>query len=153
VAWRDNNPVTTPPAGRRSPTVSPSDPATAAAAMGEVLRIRADRSPDALAFGFLIDGEDEGPRLTYAELDPPPRPVAAPLQAVAAPGARAVLLYGPGLEFIAAFFGCQYAGVVPVPAYPPRLDRLAQSWQTLGALAADCRPRVVFTGGPVGPFV
>ena len=56
-----------------------------------------------------------------------------------------------------AFFGCQYAGLVPVPAYPPRLDRLAQGWQALAAVAADCGPRVVLTGrtwprsSPSGP--
>ena len=36
-----------------------------------------------------------------------------------AAGERALLLYPPGLEFIAAFFGCLYAGVVAVPAYLP----------------------------------
>src|SRR5207244_3503244 len=95
----------------------------------------------------------EGPRLTYAELDRQARAVATALRDVAEPGDRALLLYPPGLEFIAAFFGCQYAGVVPVPAYPPRLDRPAQSWQTLANIAADCRPRVVLTGGSVGPLV
>ena len=33
------------------------------------------------------------------------------------------LLYPPGLDFIAAFFGCQYADVVAVPVYPPRMNR------------------------------
>ena len=44
-------------------------------------------------------------------------------QAAGAAGERALLLYPPGLDFIAAFFGCLYAGVVAVPAYPPRLER------------------------------
>src|SRR6478672_11537411 len=130
-----------------------SGPTSTAESIGEVLRARADRTPDLLAFCFLIDGEEEGPRLSYGELDCTARAIAATLQDGAGPGDRALLLYAPGLEFVAAFFGCQYAGVVPVPAYPPRLDRLAQSWQALDALAADCRPRVVLTGGPVGPLV
>src|SRR6266480_7707256 len=99
--------------------------------MGEVLRARADLSPDALAFCFLIDGEEEGPRLTYAGLDRAARSVAAALQDVAGPGDRALLLYPPGLDFITAFFGCQYAGVVPVPAYPPRPSRSVRGWQPL----------------------
>jgi acyl-CoA synthetase (AMP-forming)/AMP-acid ligase II/acyl carrier protein len=48
------------------------------------------------------------------------------------PGDRALLVYPPGLDFIAAFFGCVYAGVTAVPAtYPkprrpmPRLKRIA----------------------------
>jgi acyl-CoA synthetase (AMP-forming)/AMP-acid ligase II len=38
-------------------------------------------------------------------------------------GERALLLYPPGLDYLAAFFGCLYAGVVAVPAYPPRNQR------------------------------
>jgi acyl-CoA synthetase (AMP-forming)/AMP-acid ligase II len=29
------------------------------------------------------------------------------------------LLYPPGIDYIAAFFGCLYAGVIVVPACPP----------------------------------
>jgi acyl-CoA synthetase (AMP-forming)/AMP-acid ligase II len=37
-----------------------------------------------------------------------------------------LLLYSDGLDFLAAFFGCLYAGVIPVPTYPPlRGKRLA----------------------------
>ena len=43
---------------------------------------------------------------------------------VAAPGERAVLVFPPGLEFIAAFFGCLYAGVLPAPATYPKLRGL-----------------------------
>jgi acyl-CoA synthetase (AMP-forming)/AMP-acid ligase II len=121
--------------------------------MAELLQAWAVQTPDALAFCFLIDGEEEGPRLTYADLDRAARAIAVTLRDAAAPGDRALLLFPPGLEFISAFFGCQYAGVVPVPAYPPRLDRVAQSWQTLANIAADCQPRVVLTGGSVGPLV
>ncbi len=38
-------------------------------------------------------------------------------------GQRALLLYPPGLDFIAAYFGCLYAGVIAVPVYPPRKNR------------------------------
>jgi acyl-CoA synthetase (AMP-forming)/AMP-acid ligase II len=123
----------------------PSDPSTAATTIVEVLRTRAASTPQDLAFCWLIDGEEEGPRLTYADLDRQARAVAAALDGTAEPGDRALLLYAPGLEFIPAFFGCLYAGAVPVPAYPPRLDRLAQSWQVLSSVARDCRPAVVLT--------
>ena len=35
--------------------------------------------------------------------------------------------------------------MVPVPAYPPRLDPSVRFWQVLGNIAADCRPKVVLT--------
>ena len=69
------------------------------------------------------DGGRDRADLTYAALDRRGRGPGRP-----APGARArrragLLLYPPGLEFIAAFFGCLYAGVVAVPAYLPRPNR------------------------------
>jgi acyl-CoA synthetase (AMP-forming)/AMP-acid ligase II len=113
--------------------------------MVEILQARAAVTPDERAFTFLLDGEEEGPRLTYGELDCQARTVAAALQDVAGPGDRALLMFAPGLEFIPAFFGCQYAGVVPVPAYPPRFDRLVQSWQALANIVSDCGPKAVLT--------
>ena len=62
-------------------------------------------------------------QLTYQELDRKARAIAARLQAANLEGERALLLYPAGLDFIAAFFGCLYAGVVAVPAYPPRRNR------------------------------
>ena len=59
------------------------------------------------------------------------------------PGDRALLLYPPGLDFIAAFFGCLYAGVVAVPAYPPRPNDRSQS--RLRAIAHDATPRAALT--------
>lgn len=123
------------------------DPAPTAATMAEVLRARAELSPDALAFAWLADGTEDGPRFAYAELDREARAVAVALRDAAEPGDRALLVFAPGLEFVAAFFGCLYAGLVPVPTYPPRLDRPAQGWQALAAVAADCGPRVLLTGG------
>jgi acyl-CoA synthetase (AMP-forming)/AMP-acid ligase II len=113
--------------------------------MAEILCDWAANTPDELAFCFLLDGEDEGPRLTYAALDQTARAIAAVLRDAAEPGDRALLLYEPGIDFVPAFFGCLYAGLIPVPAAPPRLDRLAQSWEALASIAADCRPRLLLT--------
>jgi acyl-CoA synthetase (AMP-forming)/AMP-acid ligase II len=124
-----------------------------AGSMAEVLLMRAARTPDAPAYHFLVDGREEGSRLTYGDLDREARMVAAALQDVAGPGDRALLLYAPGLSFISAFFGCQYAGVVPVPAYPPRPDRLVQGWEALGRIAADCSPAVILVDRAIAPFI
>jgi acyl-CoA synthetase (AMP-forming)/AMP-acid ligase II len=113
--------------------------------MVEILWQRGGEAPDALAFSFLIDGEDEGPRLTFGEIDCQARSIAVALREVAVPGDRVLLLYGPGLEFIPAFFGCLAAGIIAVPAYPPRLDRPVQGLQTLAGIARDCQPRAVLT--------
>ncbi len=94
-----------------------------------------------LAFRFLLTGDVDGPieEWTYQDLGRRALAVATRLQQESAEGKRALLLYPPGLEFIAAFLGCIYAGVVAVPTYPHRkLSRLE-------AIAQDCRASVVLT--------
>jgi amino acid adenylation domain-containing protein/non-ribosomal peptide synthase protein (TIGR01720 family) len=77
-------------------------------------------------------------RLTYAELDRRARAIGASLQEVGAGGERVVLLLPPGPEFVAAFFGCLYAGAVAVPALPPR----RRGDERLRAICRDSCPRV-----------
>ncbi len=89
----------------------------------QLLRYRAVHQPDQLAFTFLHDGETQAASLTYRELDRLSRAIAAQLQAMGLSGERALLLYPPGLDYLAAFFGCLYARMVAVPAYPPRNRR------------------------------
>lgn len=89
----------------------------------DLLRYRALQQPKEQAYTFLVDGETEEVCLTYQALDQKARAIAAFLQSMKATGERALLLYPPGLEFIAAFFGCLYAGVTAVPAYPPRRNQ------------------------------
>lgn len=114
-----------------------------ATSMVDVLCSRAAATPDDLAVCFLIDGEEEGPRLSYAGLDKTARALAAVLRDAAEPGDRILLLFESGLEFVAAFFGCLYAGLVPVPLPPPH--PLAQTWQGLANVTADCQPRAALT--------
>ncbi len=89
----------------------------------ELLRRRAVHQPAKIGLTFLQDGETEKANLTYEELDARARAIAATLQKLQARGERALLIYPPGLDFIAALFGCFYAGVIAVPAYPPHLNR------------------------------
>ena len=91
----------------------------------ELLRNRADNFPTHVAFNYAVDGESQFEQLTYAELDSRARAIASRLQQAGLTGARALMLYPSGLDFVAAFFGCLYAGVVAVPAYPPRRNRNA----------------------------
>ncbi|HEX8275905.1 MAG TPA: amino acid adenylation domain-containing protein, partial [Longimicrobiaceae bacterium] len=108
----------------------------------ELLRLRADNDPDRVAYTFLLNGEAEEGHVTYGELDLRARAVAARFQALGARGERALLLYPPGLEYVAALFGCFYAGVVAVPAYPPRRNRPDPRLQSI---VADCGPTLALT--------
>src|SRR5690349_13795732 len=89
----------------------------------ELLRRRAQQQSEQLAHTFIADGDGVEITLTYAQLDQEARRIATRLQSLNAHGERVLLLYPPGLEFIAAFFGCLYAGAIAVPVYPPRRNR------------------------------
>src|ERR1700675_4275809 len=89
----------------------------------KLLNHRAAQYPEQTAYIFLDSGEVESARLTYAELAHQAQVVAAYLQGVSSPGDRVLLLFPPGLDFVAGFFGCLCAGVIAVPCYPPRRNR------------------------------
>ena len=110
----------------------------------ELLRLRALQEPDRGLFAFLPDGEvDDGAiTLTRGELDRRARALAVRLQGLGLAGQRALLLYPPGLGFVEAFCGCLYAGVVAVPAYPPRVNR---PMTRLQSIVGDARPSVILT--------
>ncbi len=109
----------------------------------ELLRRRADRQPDSDLFHFLPDREDgTEATLTPGELDRHARALATRLQDLGLTGGRALLFYPPGLEFIEAFFGCLYAGVVAVAAHLPRPNR---PMTRLRSIVADCEPSAVLT--------
>src|SRR5690606_5942588 len=80
------------------------------------------------------DGEREGARLTFGELDRRARAIAARLQETTEAGERALILYPPSLDYIASFFGCLYAGVIAVPAYPRDPARLQRTLPRLQAI-------------------
>ncbi|MCP4702330.1 MAG: amino acid adenylation domain-containing protein [Gammaproteobacteria bacterium] len=107
-----------------------------------LLRRKASQQPDDLAYRFLPDGETGAISISYEELDRKARAIAALLQNRNAAGECALMLYSPGLEYITAFFGCLYAGVLAVPTYPPRRNRKGLR---LRAIATDAQATVVLT--------
>ena len=112
------------------------------ATLVDLLRCRANQEPDKTAYIFLADGETETASLTYQELDWRSQAIASQLQCLDRAGSRALLLYPPGLEFITAFFSCLYAGVVPVPTYPPASNH---SLSRLQAILADSQATIALT--------
>lgn len=114
----------------------------------QLLRGRAEKNPDQLAYRFLhFSGSGtsaEAATITYAQLDRWCRAIAGALREKAAPGDRALLLCPPGLEYLANFFGCLYAGLIAVPAYPPTAGR---HFARVQAIAEDAEASIVIVGG------
>jgi acyl-CoA synthetase (AMP-forming)/AMP-acid ligase II len=112
------------------------------ATLVELLRYRALHQPDQHAYTFLRQGEIEEGHLTYGKLDQRTRAIGTLLQSKGAIGKPVLLLHQPGLEYLAAFFGCLYAGSIAVPAYPPRSIR---TMPRLQAIVSDTRAKMVLT--------
>ncbi|HLO89754.1 MAG TPA: AMP-binding protein [Lentimicrobium sp.] len=106
----------------------------------EVLQTRAIHTPDKPAFIFLTDGDDQEERVTFKELDHAARSIAARLIGLNMKGERALMLYPGGINFIKALFGCLYAGIIAVPAYPPRKNR---SLERLRLMVVDSGAKIV----------
>ncbi|PSJ25864.1 fatty acyl-AMP ligase [Streptosporangium nondiastaticum] len=121
------------------------EPETVAA----LLRCRADRTPDALAYRFLHGADDASESVRYGELDLRARTVAGRLLRENLSGKPVLLLHPPGLDYIAAFFGCLYAGAVAVPAYPPDSARFGQTMPRLAAIARDSGATHAYTTADV----
>lgn len=122
------------------------------------LQHHAEAQGDKRACTFLEDGERRETVWSYGDLDRRARSVAAALQERIPDGARpqerALLLYAPGLDYIAAFFGCLYARVLAVPAYPPHPG---QSVDRILSIVDDAAPVVALTTAnilkAVQPFI
>ena len=111
----------------------------------ELLERRAAEQPERVAFRFLAAGESETDSLTTANLDLRARAVGGELSSISRPGERAILLYPSGLDFVNGFFGCLYAGLVAVPAYPLDPARLLRTISRLETIIEDAEPSLALT--------
>jgi len=126
-------------------TLTPAAPAGRMAAGGtlvDLCRARAAAEGDRRSFVFMADGVEDSDSLSPAELDRRARAVAVMLRDLAPAGTRALLAYQPGLDFHAAFYGCLYAGVVPVPVAPLDGTRGNVRWTRVESIAASSRSRL-----------
>lgn len=116
----------------------------------ELLNARAHCQPHDIAFIFLQDGDGDELRITYAELHRSAVTIAAYLQTITRFGDRALLIYPSGLEFICAFLGCIYAGILPVPVQAPRVSR---GFAALQAIIHNAEPTTILTDSNLAIFV
>jgi acyl-CoA synthetase (AMP-forming)/AMP-acid ligase II/alkylation response protein AidB-like acyl-CoA dehydrogenase len=119
----------------------------------DLLRERSSGHGDRTAYIFLEDGFAEGPAITYGGLDEKARAIAARLQEVSQLGERALLLYPAGLDFLAGFFGCLYAGVIGIPTPPPEAMRLKRTGPRLRSIAEDAQISLVLTTAKIRALI
>ncbi|HVV68865.1 MAG TPA: aminotransferase class I/II-fold pyridoxal phosphate-dependent enzyme [Gammaproteobacteria bacterium] len=107
----------------------------------ELVQQRATEFPTDTAYQFLTSSSGYD-TLSYAELDKKARAIAATLQQHGCYNERAVLLLPPGLDYVAAFFGCLYAGAIAVPIYPPSKNR---HLRRLLSIVDDAKAKFILT--------
>jgi natural product biosynthesis luciferase-like monooxygenase protein len=113
----------------------------------DLLRSRVAEHPESVPYTFL-DG-DAVSSYRYRDLDARARSIAAALRDGCVTGDRVVLVLPPGLDYVAAFFGCLYAGVIAVPVYPPYGTNVTRSLTRLASIVADAAPVAALTLGAV----
>ena len=113
--------------------------------LGELLHFRALTEPQKRIYTFLVDGNVDAVHFTLGEIEHQARCIGGLLQHFLTVGDRVLLLYPPGLDYIASFFGCQFAGVVAVPVYPPDPTRITRTLPRLQAIIKDAQPAAILT--------
>lgn len=109
----------------------------------ELLERQAECYPDKIVYQYLKNGETLDQSLTFNELYKQVKDLAAHIQNNSVQGDRALLLYPSCLDYIVAFFACLSAGVVAVPAYPPKNKR--RDWPRLQSILDDSRASLVIS--------
>ena len=71
---------------------------------------------------------------------------------VASPDRECFLLHQPGVDFVAAFYGCLYAGAIAVTTYPAHRGRLKQSLPKIGELLKDAECSTILTTSDIAPI-
>lgn len=112
-----------------------------AATIGHYVRVTPDKT--AVTMVRVAGHERNAETLTYVQLHRAATGVAQRLLEGHRAGDRVLLLYPTGLEFVVAFVGCLYAGIVPVPAPAPANQGRAD--ERTAAVAADAQVGTVLT--------
>ena len=124
VGYRVTRPGAKPvraPSTDAKPAGGPKAASTHARTIVEAFREHAKRTPDRPLLSFVgKDGSDQE-TVTLRELEASADSIAAYLSEHArlVPGDRVLLVYPPSLDFVRAFLGALFAGVVPAPVLPP----------------------------------
>ena len=106
------------------------------------LRDKADQMPNKTAFIHITRDCSEKDKISFYQLDLQARHVALYLQDNGLTDRPLIILLGTRTDFITAFFGCIYAGVIVVPVPIPRHGK---SWSRVKAIAKNAGAKTLLT--------
>ena len=101
--------------------------------LAEILKWRGKTSPDQNLFTLLNSKNSVAGTMTCAQLHNKAERIAALalVNGKVKSGDHVALLYPPGLDLIAAVFGCLYVGLIPVPIRPPNPKNITATLPTV----------------------
>merc|ERR1719189_1129350 len=119
--------------------------------ISEILRLRAHSTSDHLLFTLLNSKGTETQTLTCSQLHKKAERIARLLieKDRLNTGDHVALIYPPGVELIAAFYGCLYVGVVPVTIRPPHPQNLQTTLPTVRMVVDVSKSVVILSSGPI----
>ncbi|RQR47791.1 AMP-binding protein [Burkholderia sp. Bp9126] len=118
-------------------------PLAPAVSFADVLRFRAETTPDEFAYGYPGFGRMPDRVMRYADMHRRALSIAHEIVAHGRPGDPVLLIFPSAADFIEAFFACLYAGRMAVPALPPRTEK---ERRRLLSITRDCAPALALCG-------
>ncbi|XP_061110380.1 disco-interacting protein 2 homolog C-like, partial [Conger conger] len=115
--------------------------------LSEVLQWRAQTTPDHLLFTLLNSRGTIASSLTCLQLHKRAEKISVMLaeRGHLQDGDHVALVYPPGIDLIAAFYGCLYAGCVPITVRPPHPQNIATTLPTVKMIVEVSRSACVMT--------
>ena len=111
----------------------------------DILDRHANEKPNDLAFAALKNSTTPSATLSYSQLRHSVATIAAHLQTLAGRGERVILLYAQPFDFLVAFLGCLYAGLIAVPTPLPNTFTAKRVLARMQGIFQDARPALVLT--------
>nr|CAB3238033.1 disco-interacting protein 2 homolog C [Phallusia mammillata] len=125
--------------------------------LSEILRWRSQSTPDHALFSQIGPKGTISHQLTCMQLHKKAERIAQLLlsppnqhgMSALSTGDNVALMFPPGVELVAAFYGCLYAGCVPVPVRPPHARSLVSTLPTVRKIIEISKVVAILSCGPV----
>ncbi|XP_059200712.1 disco-interacting protein 2 homolog C [Centropristis striata] len=133
--------------GRDLGQIEDNDQARKFLFLSEVLQWRAQTTPDHVLYTLLNSRGTIASSLTCVQLHKRAEKIAGMLaeRAHLQDGDHVALVYPPGIDLIVAFYGCLYAGCVPITVRPPHPQNIATTLPTVKMIVEVSRSVCVMT--------
>ncbi len=117
--------------------------------LGDILRWRSATNPDHILFTVINSKGQEIQKLTCSQLHKKAEKVACLLleKGQLNAGDHVALIFPPSVDLVAAFYGCLYVGIIPVPIRPPHVQNIQTTLPTIKMIIEMSRTKGILTSG------